>query len=306
MMDEYLWGSATRISPESPVMVVDVERESSVPGGAANVVNNLLALGAHVSVLGVVGTDAAGVSLKEMLSRESADISGIVCDPTRPTTRKTRVVAQHQQVLRVDRERAHPLEIAVEDTLLQSIATILPHCSAAIISDYNKGVLTDHIARECVHISKKHGLTITANPKPTTAHRLAGVTALSLNKSEAEMTAALGSGRTSPLLFSDEFLDESGHILRKELKVENLLVTRGAKGLSLWPISGAAIHVPAHEVEVYDVAGAGDTVISMLTLALAAGANMEEALILANHAAACVVRKVGVAVVTVEELYGDW
>jgi D-glycero-beta-D-manno-heptose-7-phosphate kinase len=304
MLDEYLWGSATRISPESPVMVVDVDRETSVPGGAANVVNNLLALGAQVSVIGVAGDDEAGRTLVNALKDEGADVEGIVIEPGRPTTRKTRVVAHSQQVLRVDREKAH----AVSDETTAEITRRLharPDVEAVIVSDYNKGVLRPEVASSAVALCGAAGATLTANPKPQNARHLHGAHVLQLNQSEAEATAAvLGlspHGQDGP-----ETFEEMGRELRKRLGVYTLLITRGAKGLALFPHDGDPCSLPAHEVEVYDVAGAGDTVISTLTLGLVVGADVEEAATVANHAAACVVRKVGVATVTVDEILAEW
>lgn len=305
MMDEYLWGRATRISPESPVMVVEVERESSVPGGAANVVNNLLALGARVAVIGVVGEDAAGEALKADLAARGADVTGIVVDPSRPTTRKTRVVAHSQQVLRVDREQRHPLTGGVAHRLLGHLGREAVEAEAVVISDYDKGVLTPEVACSAVQAARRVGIVLTANPKPANARSLAGARLISFNQSEAEATVAmLGPGRAASGM-EEEALERAGAALRRELDVETLVVTRGAKGLSLWQAGGSVRHVPAHPVEVYDVAGAGDTVISALTLGLTAGASVEEAAVVANHAAACVVRKVGVATVTPDELLAD-
>jgi rfaE bifunctional protein kinase chain/domain len=300
MMDEYLWGRATRISPESPVMVVEVDRESSVPGGAANVVNNLLALGAKVAVVGVVGEDAAGERLKAALVEHGADVSGIVADSSRPTTRKTRVVAHSQQVLRVDREQARPLDGAVMERLLALLRDKVQATEAVIVSDYDKGVLTPEVARAAIQSARTAGVLLTANPKPDNARFLAGAHLVSLNQSEAEAVARDRRFR------GEEGLEEAGAALVRELNVETLVVTRGAKGLSVWHSGNGVQHIPAHPVEVYDVAGAGDTVISALTLGLTAGAPVEEAAVVANHAAACVVRKVGVATVTTEELLADW
>jgi D-glycero-beta-D-manno-heptose-7-phosphate kinase len=304
MLDEYLWGSATRISPESPVMVVDVDRETSVPGGAANVVNNLLALGAHVAVIGVAGDDEAGRKLINALQDEGADVEGIVVDETRPTTRKTRVVAHSQQVLRVDREKSAPISHETAREIMQRLHD-REDAEAVIVSDYNKGLMTPGVARSATALCGATGAVLTANPKPQNARHLSGAQVLQLNQAEAEATAAvLGlspHGHDGP-----ETFEEMGRALRKRLGVYNLLVTRGAKGLALFPHDGDPCFVAAHEVEVYDVAGAGDTVISCLTLGLIAGASLEEAATVANHAAACVVRKVGVATVTAEEILADW
>jgi D-beta-D-heptose 7-phosphate kinase/D-beta-D-heptose 1-phosphate adenosyltransferase len=299
MMDEYLLGNATRISPESPVMVVDVESERCVPGGAANVVNNLLALGAKVAVIGVVGQDAAGEALRADLSARGADVTGIVADASRPTTRKTRVVAHSQQVLRVDREQTHPIAPSVAECLLEHLRREIAEAEILAVSDYNKGVLTPQVARAAVQVARQAGRLLTSNPKPANARALAGADLIQLNQGEAQATS--GDSRFA----GEEGLDAAGTALVRALGVETLVVTRGAKGLSIWHTEGGARHIPAHPVEVYDVAGAGDTVISALTLGLAAGATVEEAAEVANHAAACVVRKVGVATVTPEELLAD-
>lgn len=300
MMDEYLWGAASRVSPESPVLVVDIERESSVPGGAANVVNNLLELGADVSVVGVVGEDRAGEALKADLEDRGADVSGVVTDSSRPTTRKTRVVAHNQQLIRIDREKRHAVTESVQKSLMDRLRQLCDAACAVIVSDYNKGVLTPMVAREAVGAARSAGAFITANPKPANAGSLAGAHVLTLNQTEAQ---GLSGGST---FASDDGLDDAGMKLLRTLRTDSLVITRGSKGLSIWRDSGAVTHIPAHPVDVYDVAGAGDTVISALTIGLAAGAAVEEAAEVANHAAACVVRKVGVATVTPDELLADW
>ncbi|HZO91560.1 MAG TPA: D-glycero-beta-D-manno-heptose-7-phosphate kinase [Chthonomonadaceae bacterium] len=300
MLDEYLLGRATRISPESPVMVVEVDKERCVPGGAANVVNNLLALGARVAIIGVIGQDLAGETLRADLAARGADVTGIVIDPSRPTTRKTRVVAHSQQVLRVDREQTHPISPSVAHCLIEHLRREVSEAEAVVVSDYNKGVLTAQVARAAVQIAREAGRILTSNPKPPNVRTLAGAKLVSLNQVEAQTTA------DDPRFADEDGLDEAGAALIRQLHVETLVVTRGPKGLSIWHADGSIRHIPAHPVEVYDVAGAGDTVISAITLGLAAGASVEEAAEVANHAAACVVRKVGVATVTPEELLADW
>jgi D-beta-D-heptose 7-phosphate kinase/D-beta-D-heptose 1-phosphate adenosyltransferase len=300
MMDEYLWGRATRISPESPVMVVDVDRESSVPGGAANVVNNILALGGRVGVLGVVGDDEKGIELRSALESRGADVRGIITDSTRPTTRKTRIVAHNQQVMRVDREQTDPISEAVADQLIKVIQESAPRAQAVIISDYNKGVLAESVARAAVAIAREHGVTLTANPKPPNAQLLAGADVVSLNQSEAESVSAAGR-------FKDRAaVEAAGPALVETLRIESLVITQGSRGLSVFTRKGEIRHIEAHPVEVYDVAGAGDTVISAMTLGIAAGASLFEAAEVANHAAACVVRHRGVATVTQDELIADF
>jgi rfaE bifunctional protein kinase chain/domain len=305
MMDEYLWGRAGRISPEAPVMVVDVERESSVPGGAANVVNNLLALRAKVSVIGVVGEDLTGRALADSLAAEGADTSGLVIDSARPTTRKTRIVAHNQQVLRVDREQAHAVDERTADALVSRLRALAGQADALVVSDYNKGVVTPGVARMAVETARERGLIVTANPKPASAAWLRGASVLQLNQLEAVSTATRLGMDVGHFGRKDEFADGLGAELRGRLEVDALLVTRGSKGLAVWT-SESSHQVPPHVVEVYDSAGAGDTVISALTLALAAGADLKTAAVVANLAAACVVRKLGVATVTPDELLEEW
>ena len=307
MTDEYLWGRATRISPESPVMVVEVDRETSVPGGAANVVNNLLALGAAVSVVGVVGDDPAGRALKQALLDEGADIKGVVIDSSRPTTRKTRVVARSQQVLRIDREQTHPIPSTVEAQLVERIAASLRGAHAIVLSDYSKGVLTDGVSRAAVRFAGEARTPLIANSKPANVRSLAGASLVQLNRYEAQETlTAAYLGRPHPRFSRDEEWEDAGALLRQELGIDTLLVTRGEKGLTFWKAGGSVAHVAAHPVEVYDEAGAGDTVLSALTLSIASGAGIEEAGSIANRAAAAVVQKVGVATVTVQELLSAW
>lgn len=296
MIDEYLRGSVRRISQESPVMVVEVESDEFKPGGAANVGNNLRALGAKVSMAGVVGDDESGRMLRMELASWSIDTTGILTDSTRPTTRKTRIIAQSQQVLRVDREQTQAvserISERIEAHLMQAIHTV----DAVLVSDYRKGVLTRATAERAINLAREAGKPLITNPKPCSASWLKGAGVLSLNRSEAE---ELGRRR----LAGDENSESAfGEDLRKELDVDTLVITWGAKGLSYWKRDGEYRYVPAHRVEVADVAGAGDTTISAMTLALLAGGNTYESAIIANRAGACVVRKAGVATVTVEEL----
>jgi D-beta-D-heptose 7-phosphate kinase/D-beta-D-heptose 1-phosphate adenosyltransferase len=300
MLDEYLYGSTTRISPEAPVMVVDVERQDAVPGGAANVVSNMLAMGATVSVVGVVGDDSGGTILRDALKGRGAGVEGLITDPARRTTRKTRVLADSRQVLRVDREQRNPILDEVAETLLGQLQKALGSAAALVISDYNKGVITPRVGASAVRMAREAGVIVTTNPKPSSVGSLSGAHVMSLNQIEA--VAASG----DPRFGGDEGLDEAGAALRAQLDVENLVVTRGARGLSIWRRGAAACHLPAHPVEVFDVAGAGDTVISALTLGLAAGLGIEEAAFIANRAAAGVVRQTGVATVTLDQLLDEF
>lgn len=295
MMDEYLWGDATRVSPESPVLVIDVARESAVPGGAANVAANVTALGGLASVFGVVGDDDAGRQLTERLAGAGADVGGVVVDPGRATTRKTRVVAQSQQVLRIDREVRRPLGEPVADDLTGRLGARLGALDGVILSDYAKGVVCPRSSATVVHLARAAGVPVFANAKPSSARLLSGATVVTLNLAEA--VAASGDER-----FRSDDLEAAGHALRETVGCETLVVTRGPRGLALFSAGGETVIVPARQVDVYDVAGAGDTVVSTLAMALAAGAGLREAAELAVVAAAVVVGKVGVATVTLDEL----
>jgi len=296
MVDEYLRGVARRISPESPVMVVEVEADEFKPGGAANVGANLRALGAHVSMAGVVGDDDIGNQLREELASWKVDIAGIFTDPSRPTTRKTRIVAQNQQVLRVDREQTHPVSEAVSGQILAYARALLGEIDAILISDYRKGVLTPVLAESAIAQARAAGKPLVTNPKPGSAPWLRGASVLSLNQAEAEELSR------ERLPENDADLRAFGARLLHELDLETLVITRGSRGLCYWKREGEYRFVSAHKVEVYDTAGAGDTTISAMTLALLCGADTREAAEIANRAGACVVRKSGVATVTVEEL----
>ncbi len=300
MMDEYLSGGARRVSPESPVLVVDVESEALKPGGAANVVSNLLALGARAYVAGAVGDDEVGRELRAQLAQRGADMDGILVDPSRPTTRKTRVVAHGQQVLRFDRERGDPLSERLARQLLEYVERVLDRVDAVLVSDYRKGILTREVTRGLIDLAGAAGKPLVANPKPVSARWMHGARVLSLNQMEAQEVSG------EPLPADEGALRAFGARLVRELGVETLVITRGSLGLTYWHRDVEHQTVPAHPVEVYDVAGAGDTTITAMTLALASGAGCFEAACVANHAGACVVSKRGVATVSLDELIQDW
>lgn len=302
MLDEYVWGQVNRISPEAPVMVVDAERYSHVPGGAANVVNNLCAMGATGLMVGIVGDDAAGKSLAEDLSGEGADTTGLVVDAGRPTTRKTRIIAHSQQVVRVDHEKRGNVSADTIAGLIKSIEKLAETAHAIVLSDYIKGVVSPEIIDACVRISREKNLPLTGNLKPKTISAGSSLTVLTLNLLEASQATG------GDPLDTDEKIHAAGRDLVARTGSEHVLITRGSHGLTL--VSGVSPgkpqYVPARPVEVYDVAGAGDTVISALTLALAAGATPLEAVTLANHTAAEAVKKVGVATVSPAEILASW
>lgn len=296
MVDEYVHGTARRISQEGPVMVIEVVSDEFKPGGAANVGNNLRSLGAHVVMAGVVGDDEIGSMLREELTAWQVDVSGIITDATRPTTRKTRIVAQSQQVMRVDREQTHPVSNELTRALLDHATRILPEVDGVLVSDYRKGVLTEESAQALCAMARAAAKPLVTNPKPGSARWMKGAHVLSLNQVEAE---ELGGGA---LPGDDGALRSYGGRLARMLDVDILMVTRGSRGLCLWLRNGEYHQIPAHLVEVADIAGAGDTTIGTMALALVAGATEVEAAELANLAGACVVRKHGVATITPDEL----
>lgn len=303
MVDEYIFGQATRISPEAPVMVVEAERYDSVPGGAANVVNNLCALGGTGVVVGVVGNDADAGILAEKLRAEGAETSGLVAVEDRPTTRKTRIVAHSQQVVRVDHEKRHALPAEAVGRLLALLDDLVPGADAVLLSDYQKGVLVPEVLDRCIELALRHKKPITGNLKPVLLGGPCRMTVITLNLTEAAQALAAGAAGTGPL-DTDAKLLAAGRALLERTGAEHVLITRGEQGLSLFSRTrpDRPDFIAAHRVAVYDVAGAGDTVISTLTLALAAGADPVEAVSLANYAAAEAVKKVGVATVSADEI----
>jgi D-beta-D-heptose 7-phosphate kinase/D-beta-D-heptose 1-phosphate adenosyltransferase len=296
MLDQYIRGVVHRISPEAPVPVVQVTSESYIPGGAGNVVNNLAALGAQVSVVGVVGEDDAGRRLLEHFRAKSAEVSGVCFDAQRLTTQKCRVVAERQQAVRYDRETAGPLSNATEKELLRRLEAELPRAEAVILSDYGKGVIAPRLLSRAITAARRREIPITVDPKPEHFRRYRGVTCVTPNTSEAwacmHRTPKAGA----------EAVDALGRDILRALRSRGVLVTRGPDGMSLFEEHGKITHIPTVAREVFDVSGAGDTVISTLTLALAAGAPLKRAAVLSNHAAGIVVAKLGTATTDVEEL----
>ncbi|MBI3319316.1 MAG: D-glycero-beta-D-manno-heptose-7-phosphate kinase [Candidatus Omnitrophica bacterium] len=296
MLDEFVWGKVHRISPEAPVPVVWVQSESIMPGGAANVANNIRALGGNVQLVGVVGMDRWGAMLLEELARREINTDGVIRESARPTTVKTRVIAHHQQVVRVDREQPAPPSASTITRLTRWIATRLDAVDAVVIEDYGKGVVTRALLAEIVPVARSRRKIVTVDPKEEHFDLYQGVTALTPNRSEAG--AALGRD-----LDTEAGMLEAGQELLRRLQCQALLITLGEDGMCLFEQAGRRTRIPTVAQEVFDVAGAGDTVIATFTLALASGASMPEAAALANHAAGIVVGKLGVAVATPEELF---
>jgi rfaE bifunctional protein kinase chain/domain len=296
MLDEYIFGSASRISQEAPVIVVKQNRVSSVPGGAANVAMNLMALGANTGVVGVVGDDVAADDLEGSLRLSGVSPIEIFRDPGRPTTRKTRVVANHShQVLRIDVEEEIPIGPAMIEALLQRVKKTAAGQDVLLLSDYQKGAIPGPVIERIIALGKELNVPVVANAKPGSAHFYHGANVVSLNRFEASSAM----GYLTPI--TDDIAIETAKKLREELEIDSLVITLGASGMVVANEKDAK-SVPAIRVEVYDEAGAGDTVIATLALCATCGPIDEEALRLATHTAASVVRKVGVAVPTAEDL----
>ena len=291
MMDEYVWGNARRISPEAPVMVVEVEKESYTPGGAANVVNNIQALGGSSCVVGVVGEDEVGRKLMSCLSEKGVDVSGVVSDASRPTTRKTRIVAHSQQVVRVDRENRRRLPQRLVKNLVACINDRIASVDAVVFSDYDKGVAMRQITGPLLESAKNLGKPVIVNSKPQNVKQFRFASLLQLNRSEAEAVTGIR-------IADEKDIRRAGKRLLNSIQPDALLITSGPNGMALFSSSAEMVSIPAHLVEVYDAAGAGDTVISVMALAIAAGARFHDAAVLANCAGAAVVQKVGVVAAT--------
>ncbi len=295
MLDRYIWGSVVRISPEAPVPVVEVESESDSFGGAANVANNVRALGALAIPLGVIGRDAAGNRLLQLARESGFPTDGIVVDDGRPTTTKTRVIAHNQHVVRVDRERKDDISPDTAEKLLQFLQGILPELDAIVLEDYNKGLLTQYLVREAIALARERDLCITVDPKFHHFFDYQHVTVFKPNRKETE--EALG------MKFADmKDIREAAQMLKKRLQCQNVLITLGEQGMLLLADDHQFHTIPTRARKVHDVSGAGDTVIGTLTTALASGASILEASVLANYAAGVVVGEVGAVPITPDKL----
>jgi D-beta-D-heptose 7-phosphate kinase/D-beta-D-heptose 1-phosphate adenosyltransferase len=298
ILDQFVWGNVQRISPEAPVPVVNVQRESYMPGGSLNVANNIRTLGGIVYPCGVVGRDLAGRMLLKAMRREGIETGGIIYDRLRPTSMKTRVIAHSQQVVRFDREKVD--DISREDTrrILRFFRQEIPATDVVIIEDYGKGVIQPVLLKEVLKLARRYQKPVLVDPKEKHFSYYAGVTALTPNRNEA--FAAYENGRFHG--HHSPSLEEVGRGLLRKLKCEAILITLGEDGMVLFEKQGSITRIPTTAREVYDVSGAGDTVIAVFGLALAARAKMREAAILSNLAAGIVVGKLGTAAVTREEL----
>jgi len=293
MLDHWVWGSVSRISPEAPIPVVDVQRYTYTPGGAANVVSNLKALGAQVEIMGVVGADDPGRRLRNLLRRQGIGVDGVFVQKGRPTSLKTRIIAHSQQVVRADLEQRVAVEEALWGQMLDWLKQNLQRFSGVLLSDYNKGMFWDGRLGELLKCLM--GLPTLAGPKPENLEKFRGVEMVTLNALEARVA----SGHDTA---TDQGLARAGQALVERTGCRAVLVTLGERGMALFEEGRPMRQVPALASQVYDVSGAGDTVLSVVGLSRAVGVDPEEAMRLASHAAAVVVRKVGTSTVDREEL----
>lgn len=296
MLDRYLWGNVNRISPEAPVPVVEIDDESNRLGGAANVAHNVKSLGAIVKIFGIVGDDDDGKILYDLLSKYGFNTDGILKDKNRPTTVKTRVIANKQHVVRVDREDRREITKDIEEKILEVFKSNLNDLDAVIIEDYNKGLVTKSLINSIVELCNINGIIVNVDPKFNNFFEYKNVTVFKPNRKETE--EALGIKLT----------DENSYKLAAEklsniLNAKYIIITRGEEGMSIRLNDGEFITIPTTARKVADVSGAGDTVISTLTVAMAAGANVHEAAILANTAGGIVCGEVGIVPIQKDILY---
>jgi D-glycero-beta-D-manno-heptose-7-phosphate kinase len=306
MLDHFVQGSVARISPEAPVPVLDFEAESFMPGGAANVARNLTALQVPTELLGAVGGDTAGEQLKRLLGQHQIGCRGLVTDATRATSVKTRIVAHTQQVVRIDRESRNGLSHSLTTRLLRLVQGMLPRTAAVIVGDYGKGVVTQPLLDEVKRICRAHGVWLSIDPKPVHQLDLSGLSLITPNRKEAFELAHLPDDTRQNNPLADANLMRVAERLLQEFRPALLLITLGELGMLLCQHGQKPFHIPTVAQEVFDVSGAGDTVIATFTLAIAAGASPLEAAIISNHAAGIVVGKAGTATVSPEELLASF
>ena len=294
MLDKYIWGDVSRISPEAPVQVVNVMRETYEAGGAANVANNVSALSGKAFMTGIAGNDEAKNILLGELKKKGVDTEGIFLDKDKPTTQKVRIVGRSQQLLRIDYEKKDHVHKNIEQSMIIFLEKIIKDVDIVIISDYAKGVITPEISNKIIQIAGNHNKAVIVDPKPKHRDLYSNVALITPNNAEASEMTNIDDE-------SDDAVLEMGNKLLKYLNA-NVLITRGEKGMSLFEKDGSITHIPAKAKEVYSLIGAGDTVVAAIALALASNATLKEAAMLANIAAGIKVGKIGTASVSAEEI----
>lgn len=290
MVDHYIWGSVKRISPEAPVPVVDVTSESVLLGGAGNVLNNILGLGGSVSFCGVVGSDDAGRWIASRVAEKGVALEGLMTEAARPTTKKTRIIAHQQQVVRFDHEDKSALSQRTNDAVADYVIAMLPEVNCLAISDYSKGVITRSLLKKILPEAIRLGVPVVVDPKVGHFAFYKNVSLVTPNHLEASQASGIE-------ITDESSLFEAAQILFKKISSEAVLITRGEQGMSLFEKNGSVTHIPTVAKDVFDVTGAGDTVLSTLALALSIGMPLPEAARLANLAAGIVVGIVGTAAI---------
>jgi len=295
MLDRFIWGRVSRISPEAPVPVVVVDKETFLLGGAANVVNNIHSLGGKASLCGVIGDDEMGQKIIQRLSEMGIERSGVSIEPGRQTTVKTRIIAHHQQLVRIDRETTQHPKVSTLRSLSDYLKRNIKNFDGVILSDYGKGLLTKGMIRNTIRTARDAKKFVMVDPKIKNFFFYRGATVVTPNTGEASSASRIS-------ITDEASLGRAGRILLKRLKYDALVITRGEDGMAIFEPHQKPFLVPTEAKEVYDVTGAGDTVIGTMALALGAGASIRRAAELANHAAGIVVGKVGTATVDQKEL----
>jgi D-beta-D-heptose 7-phosphate kinase/D-beta-D-heptose 1-phosphate adenosyltransferase len=306
MLDEFIWGKVSRISPEAPVPVVEVQRQTFNAGGAANVARNLRELVEDVHLVSLIGTGPDAVALREILHHQGVHLDAVIADPDYTTIRKTRVIARNQQVVRVDREERRSFTEGQLERALAQVKALLPSLDAIILEDYDKGLLTQPFVDELISSARALGKIVTVDPKPSNPIAWHDVTCVTPNRAEAFRAA--GRPLTDPIdpPLEDPSLMEVGRILLEKWKCDHVLVTLSEQGMMIFHSNQPPYHIPTRAQEVIDVSGAGDTAIAVHTVALASGATPVEAAEIANHASGIVVAKTGTAVATRDEVLASF
>jgi len=304
MLDSYVWGQAERISPEAPVPVVQVQKTSACLGGAGNVMSNIVTLGGAVEAFGVVGCDANGDTIRAMLGEYGIPGGGILNDPDRPSIRKERVIAGSQQLLRIDYESTRPVAETLRAKLAERVVTLLRShkIQALVVEDYAKGLFSAAMVQQLIDAANAAGVLVTMDPNPRNPMRLTGLTAIKPNRSEAFAMAGVPWVPPAGNPADDTALRQVAAKLREQWQVKYLLISLAAQGMALFDEDGSFTVIPTRAREVYDVSGAGDTVVAASTLALAAGGDARSAAEIANHAAGIVVGQLGTATVSADEV----
>ncbi|MDZ8120223.1 bifunctional heptose 7-phosphate kinase/heptose 1-phosphate adenyltransferase [Pontiella agarivorans] len=303
MMDRFVYGSVSRISPEAPVPVVHVSHEKAMPGGACNVASNLLALGGAAAMAGIIGRDAVGGELKKQLSANGVLLNAVIEHAVHPTCVKTRIVAEQQQVVRVDREEYLSISAAEMEAFCSHMIKEINYADGVIIEDYGKGSVQQNVVDTVLAAAQQKGIPVGYDPKDDHILKMEGVSVVTPNRKEAFGSAGVTETKPADNPLEDDALLETGRILDEKWKARHTLITLGPHGMLLLNRGEKAKHIPTRAREVFDVSGAGDTVIATYVLALACGASYLEAAELSNFAAGVVVGKLGTATCTQQELF---